>query len=298
MTTAVRAEDKTMAPADFGLMATAAGVWGASFLFTEIALDAFEPSLITLFRIGFGAAAIAVFFGSARARIPRSVWPRLALLGLLWMAFPLSMFPIAQQWINSSVAGMLNSGMPIMTVLVGTAVFGARPRTVQLLGVLVGLVGIVLIGLPTASTDGTTALGVGLVVLAVVSYGFAINLAVPLQQEFGSGPVLLHAQLFALVFVLPLGLIAVPESSFAWDALAANVALGAGGTGVAYFAMASLAGSVGAVRASVVTYLIPVVSTALGLLLLDETVAAWAILGTAVVLFGAWLTTRSGELVD
>ena len=62
---------------------------------------------------------------------------------------------------------------------------------------------------------------------------------------------------------------------------------------IAYLAMASLAGSVGAVRASIVTYLIPVVSTVLGVALLDETVAGLAIAGTAVVLAGAWLTTQA-----
>lgn len=278
----------------FGLLATAAGIWGASFLFMAIGLEAFEPGLVTLFRVGFGALTLACF-PAARGQIPRSALPRFALLGFLWMALPLSMFPIAQQWIDSSVAGMLNSGMPVMTVLVAAAMFATPTSRVQLIGVAVGLVGIVLIGIPTATAGDTNALGVGLVILAVISYGFAINIAVPLQQEYGSLPVLLPALSFATLMVTPYGLAGVGASSFGWGPLAACAALGIGGTAVAYIAMATLAGEVGAVRASIVTYLIPVVSVLLGVIFRDETVAVLAILGTGVVLLGAWLTTRTDE---
>ena len=82
------------------------------------------------------------------------------------------------------------------------------------------------------------------------------------------------------------------DSEFAWSSLAAMVALGALGTGVAFVAFSTLLGRVGATRGSVTIYFIPVVAIVLGALLLDESIEATAVLGTALVLIGAFFTSR------
>ncbi|MEO0494686.1 MAG: DMT family transporter [Actinomycetota bacterium] len=233
-----------------------------------------------------------LFIPAARQSVPRSALPRIALLGFTWMAFPLTLFPIAQQWIDSSVAGMLNSGMPLMTVLIAWLAFGTPTGPRRLVGVLVGLVGILLISLPEAQVAGTNAAGVVLVLVAVSSYGLAVNLAGPLQRAHGSLPVISRALAFAAVVCVPFGVVDGAQSSFSWDSLAACAAVGIGGTGVAYALAGWLTGRVGAVRMSIVTYVIPVVSIVLGVVFRDETVSAWAILGTAVVLTGAFLSSR------
>ena len=165
---------KPFEPVDWLLMLATAGIWGASFLSIAIGLDAFEPGLVTLLRVGFGAATVSAF-SAARARIDRADWPRIVLLGFLWMAFPLTLFPLAQQWIDSSLTGMLNSAMPLMTVLVSWLVFSTSTGPRRLLGVAIGFGGILIIGVPEATTAGTNAVGVVLVVVAVTSYGFSVN---------------------------------------------------------------------------------------------------------------------------
>ncbi len=285
-------EIRPFAPVDWGLLAGAAAIWGSSFLFTAIALDAFAPGLVTLARVGFGALTVAAFPGSRR-RVDRADRPRLVLLGLCWMAFPLTLFPVAQQWIDSSLTGMLNSAMPLMTVLVSWLAFATPTGPRRLVGVGVGFLGIVLIGAPELSTAGTGALGVVLVVVAVTSYGVAVNLAVPLQQRYGTLPVLARALAAATVMVAPLGIVGLGESHFDPGAVAACVALGAGGTGIAFVFAATLAGRVGAVRTSIITYAIPVVAVVLGVVFRDETVTPWALIGTLVVGVGAWLASRS-----
>jgi drug/metabolite transporter (DMT)-like permease len=84
----------------------------------------------------------------------------------------------------------------------------------------------------------------------------------------------------------------VPSSDFDWSSLLAVVALGALGTGVAFYWFASLIGSVGATRGSVTIYFVPVVAIVLGATLRDEPVHAAALAGTALVLAGAYLTSR------
>ena len=131
-----------------------------------------------------------------------------------------------------------------------------------------------------------------LVVVAVTSYGVAASIAGPLQREYGSVPVVFRAMAVASVLCLPYGLVDATSSTFSWGALAACAAVGIGGTGVAFVIAATLNGRVGAVRMSLVTYIIPVVSIVLGVIFRDETVSAWAILGTVVVLAGAFLSSR------
>ncbi len=289
--TAVEAENAHFAPADWGLLLAVSAIWGSSFLFMAIGLDAFEPGLVSLLRVGLGAATVGLI-PSARLSVDRVDLGRVALLGFTWMAFPLTLFPIAQQWIDSSVAGMLNSAMPLMTVLIAWIAFATPTGPRRLVGVMVGIVGIVLIGAPEASTAGTNAAGVLLVVAAVTSYGVAVNIAGPLQRRYGSLPVIARALGFATLFCVPFGLIGAAESSFAWGPLIACAAVGIGGTGVAYSLAATLTGRVGAVRMSIVTYVIPIVSIVLGVAFRDETVSTWAMAGTAVVLLGAYLSSR------
>jgi drug/metabolite transporter (DMT)-like permease len=287
-------EQRRMAPFDWLLMVTAAGIWGSSFLFMDVALEVEHPGLVAWLRPVLGLAFVAMV-PSARRPVDRSDHPRLLLLGLLWMAIPLSLFPLAQTWIDSSIAGMMNSGMPVMTLVAGAAFFGVTTHRVQVAGVVVGIVGLLMIGIPTASVGETSAVGVLLVILAVACYGVAANIAGPLQRRYGSPAVLLRVLVVATVATTPWGLVGLAGSDFAWSAAASNVAVGVGGTGIAYVAAASLIGRVGPVRMSAVTYVVPVVAAVLGIAVLGETLGVVQVSGALVLVAGAWLTTRSGN---
>jgi drug/metabolite transporter (DMT)-like permease len=279
-------------PQDWWLLVGAAAMWGTSFLFMDIGLDAFEPGLVTLLRVGFGCVTLWLL-PVDRASVPRSDWPAVAVLGVTWMALPLTLFPLAQQWIDSSLAGMLNSAMPVFTVIMAVALFGAPVSRAQISGVIVGLGGIVLIGLPEMRDAGGSPLGVALVIGAVMSYGIAVNVSGPLQRVHGALPVIRRSLLVATVLTLPFGVIDATRSSFAWGPLIACAVLGMGGTGIAFVLASTLSGRVGAVRTSIVTYLIPVVSAVLGVSFRDETITALAVAGTLVVLLGAWMSSRT-----
>lgn len=279
-------------PGDWGLLVSLALIWGSSFLFIELGLEAFTPSQIAFGRIALGTAALALVPASRRP-VDRADRGRLALLGLTWMGVPFLLFPVAQQWIDSSLAGMLNGGVPLWAALVATLV--ARrlpPRGVQV-GLVAGFAGILLIGLPTLETEGSTALGAGLIVLATVLYGISLNMAVPLQRRYGSLPVMLRAQAVAALITLPFAAAGLDRAAPTLPATAAVVALGVLGTGVALAMMATLAGRVGAARGSIAIYLVPIVAILLGAVVLGDRVPPIALVGTALVILGAWTTSRS-----
>jgi drug/metabolite transporter (DMT)-like permease len=276
---------------EWGLLAVIATVWGSSFLFMEIGLEAFRPGVVTLARVGLGAAALALV-PRARRSVDREDLPTIALLGLIWMGIPLILFPVAQQWIDSSVAGMINGAMPLTTAAWAALLLRRLPGLRQVLGLTLGFAGMVAISWPELHDSRANALGVGLVFLAIVLYGLSANIAVPLQQRYGALPVLLRAQLAALLVVVPFGLWSLPGSTWAWGPALAMLPLGILGTGVAFVLMATLVGRAGGPRGSVAIYFVPIVAIILGVALLGEVLHPLALAGTGLVLAGAWITSR------
>ena len=276
---------------DWALFWSIGLIWGSSFLFIDIGLEAFEPGLITWLRVAMGAAVL-VLFPMARVPIERHDRPRLVALSLLWVAIPFTLFPIAQQWINSAVAGMLNGGMPIFAAATATLMLRARPRGSLLAGLVIGFAGVVAISLPSIGEGETQAIGVALVLIAVLCYGIAVNIAAPIQQQYGSLPVMARMLGLATVWTAPYGLVGFADSSWGLASFLAVAAAGVLGTGLAFVIMGTLVGRVGSMRASFTTYVIPVVALILGVVFRNDVVTLLAIVGAGLVIVGALLASR------
>jgi drug/metabolite transporter (DMT)-like permease len=269
-------------------------IWGASFLFIAEGLEALRPNGVTFVRILVGFLALALV-PAARRPIQASDRGRTAALGVLWLAFPLSMFPFAEQHVSSALAGMLNGATPLFAAVVASVLSRRAPSTAVALGLFVGFAGAILIALPGITgggTDGQTA-GVLMILLALVSYGFAINLARPLQQRNGALPVIWRALAFALLLTAPLGLPALLDAHWTPRAAASLLALGALGTCVANVMSATAAGRISATAASATNFIVPVVALGLGVGVRHEHVARLSIAGAVVCLTGAWMIRRA-----
>lgn len=278
-------------PLDWVLLAVPALSWGSSFLLMEIGLRDLDPSIVTLGRLLLGAAALALMPRSYRS-VARQDWGKVALLGVMWMGIPFLLFPVAQQWISSSLAGMLNGGVPLWTALFTVLFTRMLPPRQRVVGLIVGFVGIVIVSLPSLGQGSSNALGAGLVVVATVLYGLSLNIAGPLQRTYGALPVIFRAELVAIAFVLPFTVDGFAQSTFTFEAGAAIAALGVFSSGIALVSMATLAGRVGADRSSVTIYFPPLIAIVLGVLFLGESVHPAALAGVALVLAGAWITSR------
>lgn len=277
---------------DWGLFLSLATIWGSSFLFMAIGLDAFHPGVVTLIRVALGASFLALIPRTRTVKIEREDWPKVSLLAATWVAIPFTLFPIAQQWIDSAVAGMLNGATPIFTAVLATMLLRSLPGPLQMIGLLIGFAGILAIALPSAGQGATEAIGVVLVVAATVGYAISLNMVPPLQQKYGTLALTARILWLATPMVLPFGLFGMGQSTFAWPSLLAVGAVGILGTGLAFIFMGNLAGSVGATRASFLTYLIPVVALILGVVFRDEIISPLAIVGVALVIAGAILASR------
>jgi drug/metabolite transporter (DMT)-like permease len=269
-------------------------MWGSSFLLIDIGVDHFAPELVALLRVAFGAATLAVV-PAARRSVPRAAWAPIAALGVVWMAVPFVLFGVAQEDIDSSLAGMINGSAPLFTAIIAAIVARQLPSGARAAGLVIGLGGVVAISMPSLQGAESSAAGAGLVVLATMLYGIAFNLSAPLQRSYGALPVIWRAQLVALVLLAPVGLAGVPGSEFDWASMIAVAVLGSLGTAVAFVAFTTLSGRVGSTRASVTIYFLPVVAIVLGAVFRDEAIALASLLGTGLVIAGAYVTSRTAR---
>jgi len=291
LTTTEGTNRNTFSAIDWALFTAISLIWGSSFLLMDIGLDNFAPGLVTWVRVGTGAAALWLFPAS-RTPIDRADRSRVIVLSFIWVAIPFTLFPVAQQWVNSAVAGMLNGATPTITALVAMILLGRRARGTLLAGLVVGFVGIVLIGIPSIGEGETQALGVVLILTAASLYGVAINIAAPIQQKYGSLPVMARMLAWATLWNTPYGVVALTGSTFAWDSALAVLTTGIVGTGLAFIIFGSLVGRVGGTRSSFITYVIPVIALILGVSFRGDEVTIVAVVGVLAVITGALLASR------
>lgn len=281
---------------DWALLVVPGVIWGASFLFIAEGLEAVAPNGVTFSRIAIGFLTLSLF-PSARRPVARADWAGTAALGVLWLAFPLSMFPFAEQHVSSALTGMLNGATPLFVAAVASLLVRQLPDRGVITGLAVGLGGAVVMALP-AMGGSNSAFGVGLIVLALVSYGVALNVARPLQQRNGAVPVMWRALGVALVLTAPLGLPDVLRGDWSLRPALAMLCLGAGGTAIANVLTATAAGRLGATKASATAFLIPVVALVLGVVIRHERVTALSLAGAAICLFGAAIIRNPQQILS
>jgi drug/metabolite transporter (DMT)-like permease len=270
-------------------------VWGSSFLFIDLALLSFSPAGIVFMRGLLGAASLTLILVIRRDRLPAwgFHWVHIGVVALLLNAIPGFLFAVGQQWVPSSLAGIVNATTPLMTVLVVAVAFrDQKPSANQVLGILVGITGIILVTDVIGEFEGATVLGVAILLVATLSYGVAMPYAKRHVTNLPYSPYALAAAQVGVSAVITApgalvsGILVQPLSA---SALWGILGLGVLGTGIAYvwnYRNIELAGSV---IASSVTYITPVVAVVLGVLFLRETLSVSQLLGGVLVVLSALL---------
>lgn len=263
-------------------------IWGASFVFIAEGLKSVAPNGVTFVRILVGFLTLGMF-PAARKPIERPAWMGVATLAILLFAFPLSMFPFAEQRLSSAVTGMLNAATPLFASVVAFAIARRMPSSRILLGLLTGVAGSVLVAVPLARDERSSTIRALLILIACASYGLALNVARPLQQKYGALPVIWRALGIATLLTAPFGLPSVVKAHWSAGPLLSLLALGAAGTGIAFVLTATATGNLGTTRASATTFLTPPVALLLGLFVRGEHIAFLSIIGSAISLCGVWM---------
>lgn len=270
-------------------------IWGSSFVFIGVAVRELHPLYVSLGRVGFGAATIVTALLISRGRLPREprVWGHLAVVGALGAAVPFTLFAYGEQRVSSILAGIWNATTPLVVLPVAVLVLRTERWTARrLAGILLGFLGVLVLLGAWRGVGGTQLTGQLMCFGAAVCYGFAI----PYQRRFLTGRpdsaiAIPAGQLLMatvqLLFIAPFvaGAPTPPAELSVW-AIGSVLALGVLGTGLAFVLNFRVIKVAGASTSASVTYVIPVVATVLGVLLLGERLSWYQPVGAAVVLAG------------
>jgi drug/metabolite transporter (DMT)-like permease len=276
-------------------MAVLGLVWGSSFFWIKLALTSFSPSQISFLRIALGAAVLVVMCYAGRDRLPRDrgIWVKLLVAAFFGNALPFFLFGLGEQTVDSGIAGVLNATTPLWALLIAVVLREERKLfSLRMLGLLLGFAGTLLIFAPWQS-HGLASWGAVAILAAAASYAVAYIYIARTLSGRGTTPIALSAaQLVTAtglsVFVLPIGGFA-PISVNTWGVIAV-VILGVFGSGIAFALNYRLIADEGAVAATSVGYLLPVVSVLLGAVALDEQITVRVVIGMVVVLLGVGMT--------
>lgn len=287
------------------LLVLLALVWGSSFILMQTALyDSDKQPVLTIYQVGslrILVAGIVLLPFAIRSfkKVPRTAWKWLFLVGFLGSTIPAFLFPAAQLRLPSNIAGMLNSLTPVFTMIVGFLVFRVTVRRNQVLGILVGLSGAIVV-IAFSKTGGVLTLAsVGpalLIVLATILYAFSVNI---MRHRLVEVPSVAVASLALTMVAVPCGVVffltdpmsTLQTNPAATKSFLAVVVLSLFSTAMATILFNRLIQLTNAMFASSVTYIMPVFAAMWGYFF-NETFSQAVILGAAIILAGVYLINR------
>lgn len=273
-------------------------IWGSSFVLMKTGLESLSPYQVASLRILFTGMVMLPLLPAAIKSVPKAIILPIILSGFLGSFFPAFLFSVAQTKIDSSLAGILNSLTPIFTVAIGTMFFKLKIGWVKWAGMLTGFAGMVILLLGNAKGISLNYLGYALfVILATLFYGLNVNVVNQLLRN--TQP--LHVATIAFTaLTIPTLIILISTGYFtdpnllngSWTAgTIAAATLGIMGTGVASVLFYTLVSKAGPVFASTVTYGIPFVAIAWGLIY-GEQITLTQLAGMCVILVGVRLANK------
>jgi drug/metabolite transporter (DMT)-like permease len=270
-------------------------MWGSSYLFIKLAVDSFGTFTLIALRLLIGAAFLWVVLRASRTPLPRDrrAYLHLIVMSVINITIPFALITWAEQSVDSALAAILNSTVPLMVIVIAPMFLPDEPIRVNgLLGLAIGFAGVVLIVSP--GLMGATATAAGQLALLGSSLAYAVGNVYARKNVRGLPPMIpaVFQVTFALIIVGLIALVferpwetATPDFE-AWFSV---IWLGILGSGMAYLAYFRLLSRWGATRTSLVAYLLPIVGIVLGFLVLQEPIDVTLIAGTALVIAGVAL---------
>jgi drug/metabolite transporter (DMT)-like permease len=269
-------------------------IWGVPYFFIKIAVQELSPLVLASGRISLGALILLPIAWHRGAL--RNLWPHkgpLVAFALVEFVIPFCMISYGERWIGSSVAGILIATVPLTIALI-SRFFGLHEPlgAWRLTGLIMGFAGVAaVLGFGAISGPAGWA-GVGCMLLATLGYAIGPLIVQRHLSGVDSSGAAAASLLVGSLVLLPFAIYAFPNRMPSTLALVSIVILGAICTALAMVLLFYLIGQAGASRASVITYINPLVATVLGVLILHEHLGIGGITAFALILLGSWLGTR------
>ncbi len=273
-------------------------IWGSSFILIKKGLIGLTPLQLGALRIVISAIFVFIFGFQSLKKIPKNKWKWLIISGFIGTFFPVFLFAFAETEIDSSIASILNSLVPLNTILLGFAIFKIASTKRQVIGVIVGFFGTaLLIGSGAQLNPDQNYMYAGFVLISGVMYGVNVNIIKRYLQDvkaisiaFGNFAAIIVPALIVLSFT-DFFTIETLQNPIVITSIGYVVILSAFGTALAKVLFNKLVQMATPVFASSVTYLMPVVAVAWGILD-GEGFSVWQVFATLLILVGVYLANR------
>lgn len=266
-------------------------IWGLPYLLIKISVREFSPPLVVFIRTA-GASVVLVPLAAARGALVPAIrrWRAVLLYTCVELAIPWVLLTNAERRLPSSLTGLLIAAVPLVAALIAWMTGSDRIDLRRFAGLLLGIGGVaLLVGFDVAGSQLLAVLS-----LFVVAAGYATGPWVVAHRLEGVPPlgVIAWSLLFCAIGYAPAAALSLPtrpvSASVAWSAAGLTV----GCTIVAFLLFFALIGEVGALRATLITYVNPAVAVLLGVTVLGEHFAATTGLGFVCILGGCFLASR------
>jgi drug/metabolite transporter (DMT)-like permease len=269
-------------------------IWGVPYLFIKIAVEGgVTPPLLAWGRVTLASVVLLAFaWRAGTLHTVRGRWRWLIAYAVAEVTIPFPLIAAGEQHVASSLAAIIIASVPLIGALLALRFdHSERPTPLRALGLVIGFGGVIaLVGIDVAGR-ADELLGTGAILLAAV--GYAIGPMV-IKHRLGGldARAMLGASLgIASLLLAPFAAFDVPGRVPSAGAVAAVVALGLLCTAAAFVVFTLLIREAGTSRATVITYVNPVIAVGLGVALLGEQPGAGAVAGLLLILAGSWLST-------
>ena len=254
-------------------------IWGSNFIFMKWATETISPEQVTTLRVVSGLVPVAAYaalrglFSRGQLRYAHHY----LVMSVLATSVYYFAFAAGTALLPSGIAGALSGAIPLFSFVAGAALLRDERMTLaRLVGVLTGFAGVLLIARPWESRGAVDLRGVAYMLLGSASVGLSFVYAKRFLSDLDIPSAALTAYQMGLAVVTLLivtdlsGVTAILSDTRAATALV--VGLGLLGTGVAYILYYYIVAALGAVTASSVTFIPPIVALAIGFFLVGEPV--------------------------
>jgi drug/metabolite transporter (DMT)-like permease len=273
------------------LFACVAVLWGVPYFFIKVAVEEMSAGFVAWSRVAM-AALILLPIAYRRGALRGLPLRWLAAFAIVEITIPFPMIAFGEEHLSSSLTAILIAAVPLFVAALALRFdHSERPTPTRLVGMLIGLAGVA--GLVGIDVAGSSAELVGALAILLAAFGYACGPMIVKRQFAEADPIgpIAGALGLASLFLLPAGMAGLPTESPSGDAVASVLVLGFVCTAIAFLFFFRLITEVGPGRATIITYVNPVVALALGVAILDESVTTGTVVGLLLILAGSWLST-------
>lgn len=285
---------------DLIIFITLSFMWSLSFIFYRIGVPEFGSLAFASLRVVLAGLTMLVFvlIKKKNRQGIRENWKVLTLVGLFSAAVPFILFSFSARSVNAGVLAVLNASVPMMSGFIASTFFKDRLSKKQILGLVIGVIGVIILMSENLFGEqgemlgsGSGLLPMGYALLACVGYAVGANITRNYLSNVSPVAITAGSLIIASVIMLPVALYEFPYGkSISVTAWVSVICIGVFSTAIALIFMNQLIKSIGPMRATSITLVIPIFAIILGYLLLGEALDTPAIIGSMVILFGTYLS--------